>query len=946
MDLSAEIVVRGLTGEPEGGFRMSRETHLGTVPLCGIRQKKPSLAMTWKTASVPSVISGDCVTFAWTGATGDRYTVLGNFFIFVNGKLAAEFDVAVGGPTRYVSRAPGCDFVYDVLWFSPSYLDTSGHFYLTVPARWVEPGEPAEIEVKSNDRNWNAWFAVIAGHDAPMAVPSREWEPFAPRTKPALPPPDGSEASYEWYLRQHPDWGVFTTIGAPADPAHTAVSNRGQLMNANDKNIIGSSYIRNSLAFAVYDGVCVTPIGVGEPARQSLLNDCMPIVVTNWKHGDIELRQTSYGEPLDGRPYETGTESTLAWAAVEVINRASEPREFTLLASYIGDENDLRREMTHHAGVIFENGSAVFSVQASDGFSIEFTPVFPADADTREALDLLKSGKILFNVLAVRGEIGAGQRTRVIFNRVFPFPGTYYLPASQLRVSPEQLTGRSFDEGLRSLEAAWRSLAGGVSRFKTPEPVLNRILVKGMLDGYQLTKRWDSRYVVFDSVCYQCQWDDASTKWFYALDLMGDHETAEKLLDTVFERQGNRKPTGTRTHEGCFSDVTNTLRDGSSASWTSCNGWALWSTAQHARMTNDRDWLENYKSKILEGCGWIIRERSFSKEEPGNSCRGLIYGKFVCDMADDGDVSGVGYFVYNDAISYMGLHHTGLLLKEWGHPEGEALLAEAESYRQNIIAAVDRLTDKSRNPWYIPFMLHAPKHEDCYLYDACGPINLAHGGVLPCDDIRISHIIRWIIDHVHGGSVEAAAAGVTAPYEGAMFYSQDLAITLLELGRVEEFLRIFYTLLAGNVSHQTLTTCERGPNTLPHIHSISSIVRMLRTMLIHERDGALCLLQGTPRRWFEQGEEIVIRDAPTWYGPLSLRCKSDIANDFVRISLSAPERICTVPIILKLRLPDGLLISGAESTGGETHRIDGESLVLSGLKGAADVRVHTTAIVE
>ena len=76
-------------------------------------------------------------------------------------------------------------------------------------------------------------------------------------------------------------------------------------------------------------------------------------------------------------------------------------------------------------------------------------------------------------------------------------------------------------------------------------------------------------------------------KWFYALDLMGDHTTAERLLDTVFARQGQRKPAGTRTREGCFSDVTNITGDGSKASWASCNGWALWAMAEHARLAHD-----------------------------------------------------------------------------------------------------------------------------------------------------------------------------------------------------------------------------------------------------------------------------------------------------------------------------------------------------------------------
>jgi len=92
-------------------------------------------------------------------------------------------------------------------------------------------------------------------------------------------------------------------------------------------------------------------------------------------------------------------------------------------------------------------------------------------------------------------------------------------------------------------------------------------------------------------------------------------------------------------------------------------------------------------------------------------------------------------------------------------------------------------------------------------------------------------VIRWNIDRTYKGSPEASATA-------NMFYSQDLACVLLEQGRVEEFLRMFYSILAANVSQETLTTCEWRSNTQPHVHSISSLVRMFRTMLIQERDGS------------------------------------------------------------------------------------------------------------
>ena len=120
------------------------------------------------------------------------------------------------------------------------------------------------------------------------------------------------------------------------------------------------------------------------------------------------------------------------------------------------------------------------------------------------------------------------------------------------KVAAEELTGRTPEHAFEIARTTWKTLAAGVSRLTTPDNVLNRITAKAMLDGYFLTKRWHGRWIVFDSGCYPCQWDSCSTNWFYALDLMGDHATASRLLDTVFARQGQRKPTGMRSPRGLF----------------------------------------------------------------------------------------------------------------------------------------------------------------------------------------------------------------------------------------------------------------------------------------------------------------------------------------------------------------------------------------------------------
>jgi len=60
------------------------------------------------------------------------------------------------------------------------------------------------------------------------------------------------------------------------------------------------------------------------------------------------------------------------------------------------------------------------------------------------------------------------------------------------------------------------------------------------------------------------------------------------------------------------------------------------------------------QAKDLDGCEWIQRERRFSFEKADNPCAGLLYGKFVCDMPAQSNLSEEGHFTYADSISYMG----------------------------------------------------------------------------------------------------------------------------------------------------------------------------------------------------------------------------------------------------------------------------------------------------
>ncbi len=222
--------VRGLAGEPQGGFRQNWHTHLGEVPLFGIRQQRVDGDMKWKTAPLPTSLTGETVTFVWSGAMGMQTASGGGFTLSVNDRDVADFDVVLES-TEFPCRSEKCRFLYRVLFTYPALgalppLDSSGHFFLTVPRAWLKAGEPALMRVKGGEAGSPAWFAVIQKDDAPLAVPNIVWADFrrVQRVAAGTPSRRGEEASYEGYLKQYGDPGIFTPIGPPSDPAETAVS--------------------------------------------------------------------------------------------------------------------------------------------------------------------------------------------------------------------------------------------------------------------------------------------------------------------------------------------------------------------------------------------------------------------------------------------------------------------------------------------------------------------------------------------------------------------------------------------------------------------------------------------------------------------------------------------------------------------------------------------------
>ncbi len=65
-------------------------------------------------------------------------------------------------------------------------------------------------------------------------------------------------------------------------------------------------------------------------------------------------------------------------------------------------------------------------------------------------------------------------------------------------------------------------------------------------------------------------------------------------------------------------------------------------------------------------------------------------------------------------------------------------------------------------------------------------------------------------------------------------------------------------------------------------------VNMLRDSLVLEKDKTLWLTAGAPRRWFASGETIELREAPTYFGPIS--CKIEGKESSIQADVHLPTR--------------------------------------------------------
>jgi len=201
------------------------------------------------------------------------------------------------------------------------------------------------------------------------------------------------------------------------------------------------------------------------------------------------------------------------------------------------------------------------------------------------------------------------------------------------------------------------------------------------------------------------------------------------------------------------------------------------------------------------------------------------------------------------------------------------------------------------------------------------------------EDYRI-HWIPDFLDKRNGVSLGLARFGENQWGIDPHFIA-GYGITNLRLDNIPKFLLTYYGLISYGMS-RTLFSTQEASNILnennkswhalrqPHLHSTSELIRLTNMMLIKEEGEKVWLAWGIPRRWFEDGKKIDVKNAHTNFGSFSYHINSQISKGFIEVNILASINKQPSSINLKLRHPIGKEINRVEINGKRSDDFKGE----------------------
>ena len=492
-------------------------------------------------------------------------------------------------------------------------------------------------------------------------------------------------------------------------------------------------------------------------------------------------------------------------------------------------------------------------------------------------------------------------------------------------------TPRAHEAARRRLIAYWEDVLRRGTVMSLPEPLVDNARKALTIGSFMLVNGDEMRYSAHNvyEVLYGREAGDA----ILALALLGYRDEAARYLARLM------------THHHVYGGIA--LQEA---------GFKLQFAARYWQLFRDRLFLRTHAGSLAGMARNIIEARA-------RTTNGLLPQEEHCD-----DVHKPVYSLSQNANCWRGLRDFALLLRESGR-RAEARLydAQAAEFRAAILRAVDVSSDDRFDPPFVAYMLYGDEKPYNVTVGDVRDRAFDHGwesralgsyynlmmpyvldsGIFALDDPRFDRVIEYF--RRRGSLLLGLLRFDKHGYPHATIGTDDLYgmrfnTALIRRGRAREALLAFYAKLAHGMTRDTFICAEAGdvflvpgararilglpPNSASNANYLQTLRHLLAVESDRDDDGQwdeLRLLPATPRAWLENGREIRFADLPTFFGPVSLRARSEVAGGRIRVNLDIAKCRHLQKLSLCLRAPAGLKLSRVSVNGTALASFDAAS---------------------
>jgi hypothetical protein len=358
---------------------------------------------------------------------------------------------------------------------------------------------------------------------------------------------------------------------------------------------------------------------------------------------------------------------------------------------------------------------------------------------------------------------------------------------------------------------------------------------------------------------------------------------------------------------------------GGNADWLVYTPGMLYAVAEDYLVSDDRASFEQLLPDTFKALDWCIEQLRGAASAPGPT-EWLVSGKL-------NDLTGDGYWAFNQAYLYAGIEAMGEALERDGNPRAAECLKIAQEFRKVLERAIStasvrsplvELRDYTWTP-YVPSNAADPgrNYQQWYPADVdTGAVHLLRLRALPAQGELADALLNDHEDnlYLHGWGLANEPV-----------YNQQATAYLLR-DNPKAVVRAFYSMMAGGFSHDVYEPVEHrwrwgqyfGPPSTDGAWS-----ELYRNMLIREEhDHTLILAQATPRAWLEDGRDISVKNAPTRFGKLSYKVHSRANSGSIEATVQLESERPGTTVLLRLRHPEGKLLRSVTINGKEWHDFD------------------------